>query len=346
MKMSIHRTDHVPPVDAYTDALLRSATVETTCPACGELLDVGADTCRYCGEPLASPPVSPGEELAPKEPGRGEGIDPALLDQLGEWSLIKHEILEKYAHAYTTIVTQQPFIKKAVYADAYAGSGFAEDRDTGEQLRGSAVRLMGVTPPFDELHFIEGNPLKADVLRRATKGDARIRVHGGDAIEVLTEVVLPRCRYEDYHRALCLLDPYDLSVPWTLVHQIGQMGSVEIFYNFMIMDANRNVLWRNPERVSAARAAKMDLVWGDSSWREILYSKRADLFGDVPEKLPNEAVAEAFRKRLQDVAGFKYVPPAIPMKNTMGATVYYLFFASPNKTGAGIVEDILKKYRR
>jgi len=30
-------------------------------------------------------------------------------DQLGEWSLIKHEILEKYAHAYTTIVTQQRF---------------------------------------------------------------------------------------------------------------------------------------------------------------------------------------------------------------------------------------------
>jgi three-Cys-motif partner protein len=304
------------------------------------LLDVDADACRYCGELLT------GLRATQEESGPGEGIDPALLDQLGEWSQIKHEILEKYAHAYTTIVTRQGSIRKAIYADAYAGSGFAEDRETGEQLRGSAVRLTHVTPPFDELHFIEGNTNKARVLKLAAGSDSRVRIHEGDAIEVLSNDVLPRCRYEDRHRALCLLDPYDLSVPWTLVHRIGHMRSVEIFYNFMIMDANRNILWKNPERVPAARAARMDLVWGDHSWRQELYRGLMGLFGTVEEKMPNEAVAEAFRRRLQHLAGFKYVPPPIPMKNTIGATVYYLFFATHNKTGADIVEDILKKYRR
>jgi three-Cys-motif partner protein len=184
------------------------------------------------------------------------------------------------------------------------------------------------------------------VLRRASKGDDRVRVYPGDAVTVLANEVLPRCKYDDFHRALCLLDPYGLSVPWTLVHQIGHMRSVEIFYNFMIMDANRNVLWRDPDKVSAPRAAKMDLVWGDRSWRQALYRDRADLFGSVAEKVPNEDVAEAFRKRLRNVAGFKYVPQPIPMKNTIGRTVYYLFFATHNKTGADIVEDILKKYTR
>ena len=124
------------------------------------------------------------------------------------------------------------------------------------------------------------------------------------------------------------------------------MESVEIFYNFMVMDANRNVLWRHPERLPQERLAKMDFVWGDRTWTDQLYGQSEDLFGPRLEKLPNEAVADAFRTRLQNVAGFKYVPAPIPMKNTRGATVYFLFFASPNRTGAAIVEDIFNKYRQ
>jgi hypothetical protein len=33
------------------------------------------------------------------------------------------------------------------------------------------------------------------------------------------------------------------------------------------------------------------------------------------------------------------------MRNTRGAVVYYLFFASPNRTGAKIVSDIFNTYR-
>jgi three-Cys-motif partner protein len=276
-------------------------------------------------------------------------MDPAIYDRLGEWSQIKHEILEKYARAYTTILTQQRIIAKAIYIDAFAGSGFGEARDTGEQLRGSAVRAMQVQPQFDELHFVEGDPAKADLLEAATMSDPRVRVHRGDSITTLERELLPRCQYKDYHRALCLLDPYDLSVPWRVAEAIGQMRSVEIFYNFMIMDANRNVLWRDHDRVPIERLAKMDAVWGDRSWVNELYrpASQGDLFGEpAPEKVPNEDVAEAFRRRLQTRAGFKFVPAPIPMKNSKNATVYYLFFASHNATGGGIVEDIFKKYRR
>lgn len=75
-------------------------------------------------------------------------------------------------------------------------------------------------------------------------------------------------------------------------------------------------------------------------------NKVPTLFGDAERKLPNESVAEAFRARLQSVAGFKYVPAPVAMRNANNATVYYLYFASPNKTGASIVEHIFNKYRR
>jgi len=65
----------------------------------------------------------------------------------------------------------------------------------------------------------------------------------------------------------------------------------------------------------------------------------------LEEKASNQEVAEAFRERLQKAAGFQFVPQPIPMRNTRGAVVYYLFFASPNETGARIVGDIFNKYR-
>jgi len=56
-------------------------------------------------------------------------------------------------------------------------------------------------------------------------------------------------------------------------------------------------------------------------------------------------MAVAFQKRLKEIAGFGYVPEPMPMRNTRGAIVYYLFFATPNKTGNKIVENIMRKYR-
>ena len=111
------------------------------------------------------------------------------------------------------------------------------------------------------------------------------------------------------------------------------------------MDMNMNVLWGNPEKVSKDQVARMDAFWGDGSWRHAAYRKAQVLFGTIEEKTSNEAVAEAYRERLKEVAGFQYVPEPMPMRNTRGAVVYYLFFASPNRTGDKIVRDIFNKYR-
>jgi RNA polymerase sigma factor (TIGR02999 family) len=156
----------------------------------------------------------------------------------------------------------------------------------------------------------------------------------------------PRCKYEDYARGLCLLDPYKLAVDWKVLATAGSMKSIEVFYNFMIMDANMNMFLRRPNDVRPAEIERINAVWGDDSWRRAVYRKGRSLFGEIEEKRNNEAIAEAFRKRLEEVAGFKYVPPPVPMRNSTGAVVYYLYFASPNKTGATIVEHIFRRYRK
>jgi len=87
----------------------------------------------------------------------------------------------------------------------------------------------------------------------------------------------------------------------------------------------------------------MTAYWGDNSWPKAAYG--SDLFGN-PDKQSNEAVAEAFRTRLKDVAGFARVPKPIPMRNSVGAIVYYLSFASQMDTAENIVLDIFKKYEK
>jgi three-Cys-motif partner protein len=107
---------------------------------------------------------------------------------------------------------------------------------------------------------------------------------------------------------------------------------------------NRNVLWRNPDKVDPHQAARMTNFWGDETWRQAAYDKTGNLFG-WEEKQGNEVIARAFRERLKKTAGFAYVPEPMPMRNSNKAIVYYLFFASQKSVPNDIVTQIFDKYR-
>lgn len=224
-------------------------------------------------------------------------------DFIGYWSEVKLEIIRRYATEYSKIITAHDYIRRHIYVDAFAGSGQHISKRTGEFVPGSPLNALLVEPPFPEIHLIDLDGNRADQLRDVVGDRGDVFVHAGDSNQVLLERVFPRCRYEEFHRALCLLDPYALSVDWKVIETAGKMKSIEIFYNFMIMDANMNVLWRNPDRVSEDQAVRMDKVWGDRTWRQAAYRTERGLFGDIEEKADNEAVAEAFRSRLKEVAG-------------------------------------------
>jgi three-Cys-motif partner protein len=266
-------------------------------------------------------------------------------DVIGYWSEVKLDVIREYASAYSMIMNREQRIKRHIYIDAFAGPGQHISRTSGDFVPGSPLNALLVQPPFSEFHLIDIERDKADELRRVVGSRSDVSIYDEDANQVLLNRVFPRCLYQDYHRALCLLDPYALTVDWKVIEVAGGMKSVEIFFNFMIMDANMNVLLGNPERIPQAQVQRMDKAWGDHSWRDLAYLKEPGLFGDIERKADNETFAEAFRQRLNKVEGFKYVPKPLPMCNDKGAVVYYLYFASANKTGGKIVSDIFKKYR-
>jgi len=269
-------------------------------------------------------------------------------DEIGYWSEIKLDIIKEYAVAYSRILSTQSKPRfYYIYIDAFAGAGQHVSKSTGEFVLGSPVNALLIDPPFCEYHFIDLDEQKIESLEKISGAREDVQIYHADCNRVLLEKVLPKTKFEDYRRALCVLDPYGLHLDWNVLSTAGRMKSVEIFLNFPIADINRNVLRHDPESVSQTQIDRMNRYWGDDSWRNVAYkpSRQMDLFGKPQdEKVSNETIAEAFRKRLKEVAGFRNVPKPIAMRNTQNAVVYYLFFASHRTVAEDIVRFIFNKY--
>jgi three-Cys-motif partner protein len=267
------------------------------------------------------------------------------FDEVGNWTEVKLAIVKEYASAFSkNIAGQKQLSFSHVYIDAFSGSGLHISRAKGEFIPGSPLNALNVKPPFKEYYFIDLDGDKIKMLSDFTKGREDVHLYPGDCNAVLLREVFPNVLYGNYRRGLCLLDPYGLDLNWDVVARAGSMKSIEIFLNFPVADMNRNVLWRNPDGVSQDQINRMNSFWGDESWREVAYDTQGNLFG-LPMKTENETIAFAYRDRLKNVAGFLHVPDPIPMRNSKGAIVYYLFFASHKPVAQGIVEDIFTKYR-
>jgi three-Cys-motif partner protein len=269
------------------------------------------------------------------------------FDEIGYWSEIKLDIVKDYATAYS-VIFNAPRQRKLqhLYIDAFAGLGVHISRSTGDFVPGSPLNALQVKPPFREYHFIDLDSDKVANLRKIVGNRLDVHFYEGDCNSILLDRVFPRAKFEHYRRALCLLDPYGLHLDWKVIETAGRMQSIDMFLNFPIADMNRNVLWQDPEAkgIRTTDIRRLTAFWGDETWRQIAYSTTGNLFG-FQEKEDNDRIALAFQKRLKQIAGFKYVPLPLPMRNTKGATVYYLFFASQKPVASDIVESVFKKYQ-
>jgi three-Cys-motif partner protein len=272
---------------------------------------------------------------------------PFKFDEIGYWSELKLEIVEKYGSAYTKAFANQKGLKK-YYIDAFSGAGVHVLKRTRGQVEGSPARALKVSPPFDHFYFIDMDAHKTKHLAALCAGRTDVDIYTGDSTPYLTQQLLPNIQYEKFNRALCLLDPYGLHLDWHVMLQAGQSRAVDMFLNFPVMDMNRNAIWRNPDQAPPEGIERMNRFWGDESWKQAAYaeSPQHNLFS-APDlvKQSNDSIVAAFRDRLKKVAGFKVVSAPLAMKNRNNAVVYYLFLASPKAVAQKIINGIFAKYR-
>jgi three-Cys-motif partner protein len=269
------------------------------------------------------------------------------FDEIGTWSEIKLDIIQKYGSAYTKTFDKHTGRKK-YYIDAFSGAGSHISKSTGAVIEGSPARALNIKPPFDYFYFIDMDDAKAAHLKELCRARHNVKVMVGDASHWLIQKVLPPIQYENFNRALCLLDPYGLHLDWQVLEMAGKSRAVDMFLNFPVMDMNRNAIWHELEGAPQEGIERMNRFWGDDSWRKAAYadSPQFNLFTNPDKKKQsNNAIVAAFRDRLKKVAGFSFVSEALPMKNKNNAVVYYLILASQKYVALEIITDIFRKYK-
>ncbi|MCH9031538.1 MAG: three-Cys-motif partner protein TcmP [candidate division Zixibacteria bacterium] len=272
------------------------------------------------------------------------------IDRIGPWSEIKLEIVKKYLSAYTTVLKNRGF--HFSYIDGFAGAGQHFSRENSKVVPGSPLIACQIDEPFKKYIFIEideKKTLQLDEIKEQFP-NLDIEIKAGDCNPLLIKEIFPHITFENYRRALCLLDPYGLHLDWNVVEMAGKSKVIELFINFPIMDMQMNVLWtKRISEISPAQVIRMNKFMGCESWKEKVFQQDLDLFDeDRQARIPKAArvLADYYRERLVEIAGFEFVPEPLLMENTSRAGLYYLFFASPNKTGNKIVKGIFSKYRK
>src|SRR6266850_1276777 len=187
---------------------------------------------------------------------------PFKFDEIGIWSELKLEIVEKYGSAYTTAFNNTSGLKK-YYVDAFSGAGVHISKRDRSQIEGSPARALKISPPFDGYYFIDLDQAKTDYLRKTVGDKPSVHIHTGDTNNYLTTELLPTIQYKDYKRALCLLDPYGLHLDWEVIRQAGQSKAIDMFLNFPVMDMNRNAIWKDAANAPAEGIERMNKFWGD-----------------------------------------------------------------------------------
>jgi three-Cys-motif partner protein len=90
---------------------------------------------------------------------------PFKFDEIGYWSELKLEIVEKYGSAYTKAFKNTRLRK--YYIDGLSGAGVHVSRKTATQIEGSPSRAFKISPPFDGYYFIDIDKEKTSYLQKS-----------------------------------------------------------------------------------------------------------------------------------------------------------------------------------
>lgn len=283
----------------------------------------------------------------------------------GNWTEQKLECVRKYLHAYTTIMSKQPF--HFAYIDAFAGTGYREmegDEDIDELMfpdlvstevtnfhDGSARNALEVKPLFGKYVFIEKNAsryaeleeLREEFLLKTEFSEGMIECVRGDANEYLKNLCQKNWKS---HRALVFLDPYGMQVEWETIESIAYTQAIDLWILFPLGTVNR-LLKRNGEIRPSIRE-KLNLFFGNEEWFEVFYrlaqqipifnedeqwEKTGDIFAEIEQY---------FMERLQETfAGVAANP--LSLCNSKNVPLYLLCFAAGNRRGAPIAVKIAQE---
>ena len=267
----------------------------------------------------------------------------------------KLETVQRYLQAYATALKFQPF--ELIYVDACAGSGssvpkgtldFVESSqvsleglsspvaDTDEIIVGSAIRALGVTPPFHRYLLNDVKRSNVEALEKSVREDFahladRVDLTRLDANEMLRQL----CASQNWKntRAVVFLDPFGLQINYETLRLLGQTGAVDLWYLVPVFAMYRQV--SGDGQINPDGGPRVDAALGTTVWRDVAVAEEAsvDLF-DQPQFRSKRAVDIAWfekvaKQRLGEAFGGRVLEETLPLGRN-GIQEFSLMFAWAN----------------
>jgi three-Cys-motif partner protein len=246
----------------------------------------------------------------------------------------KLETVQKYLSAYATALKYTPF--KLLYVDACAGSGSSVPRaaleqtnahqvsldglsspvaDTDAIIVGSAIRALGVSPPFHKYLLNDVKQANVNALQKSVREDFpqladRVELTRLDANEMLRNL----CASQDWKetRAVVFLDPFGLQINYETLELLGKTKAVDLWYLVPVFAMYRQV--SGDGQINPDGGPRVDAALGTTVWRDVavVEEESMDLFNqpqfrsaravDVAwfEKVAKERIGAAFGGRVLD----------------------------------------------
>ena len=262
------------------------------------------------------------------------------------WTRNKLQILEDYVSAFN--IASQGKASERIYIDLMAGRPDNFDRDTREQIAGSAKIALASEPPFTRLAFGEMPDTAATLdaeLRRSFPG-RDFRVYPGDCNITVAQMLADLEPYR-WAPTFAFLDQQAAELHWETIRALASFrrvrGSLDSPAKFK---AEQWILW-SPTFVfrglttanPTAYIDRVDRMYGTRTWRRIFQARRE---GRITAPAWRAEMVNLLRWRLEQELGYKRTF-RIPMKMLNGTTIYDMVFATDHDAGARIMSHLYKK---
>lgn len=252
----------------------------------------------------------------------------------GYWTEAKLDILSAYLPAFTTASKS---VGATTYLDLFAGHADNERRDTGADVKGSAIRALEVAPELSDLYFCDLRGV-ADAL----EGELRLRfpnrrftvVRGDSNVTIDATLSQLRGAGKSWQPTFAFIDPYNIgSLHWATLEKLANFKvkprskyKVELWLLFM-----GSAIQRQLGLDSASQGKMVTRLFGCEDWRPINEGLSGEIAFDEYTNL--------MRWRLENVLGYARTH-TLRIKNISGAYIYDLIFATDNAAGDRIMADV------
>lgn len=205
------------------------------------------------------------------------------------------------------------------YVDLFAGPGMCLDDTTGKEFDGSPLRALGCRTPFTHLFFNDINSKFVEALTQRQERlfpDAEVRYYNLDCNEAVSPISrdLPRGAL-----VLAFIDPWTYEITFDAIAALTKDHQIDLIVTFHSTPI---------KRAAHLQIAAVDKFLDDTDWRKRYWAAQGD-FTNPPTKV----LIDTFQKGLSERLRYRFFGDPEVIKNTMEAPMYYLLFASRNRTG-------------